>query len=47
MLAIAEAQQQGRGAISLRGKMVDKPIVDRAQRVLATAQQLGLEGSDL
>ena len=47
MLAIAEAQQQGRGAISLRGKMVDKPIVDRAQRVLATAKQLGLEGSDL
>ncbi|MGI6671274.1 MAG: HpcH/HpaI aldolase/citrate lyase family protein [Christensenellales bacterium] len=47
MLAIAEARQQGRGAISLRGKMVDKPIVDRAQRVLATAKQLGLEGSDL
>ena len=44
MEAIKEAQRLGKGAISLHGKMVDKPIVDRARRVLDTARALGLGG---
>ena len=44
MEAIAEGERLGRGAVSLRGKMVDKPIVDRARRVLEAAEALGLGG---
>ena len=33
--AIEEARAQGKGAVSLFGKMIDAPIVLRAQRVLA------------
>ena len=46
MDAIEEGKRQGRGAVSLRGKMIDKPIVDRALRVLHTARMLGLGGTD-
>ena len=46
MAAIAEGKRLGRGVVSLRGKMVDKPIVDRARRVLDTARALGLEGEE-
>lgn len=46
MDAIEEGKRQGRGAVSLRGKMIDKPIVDRALRVLNTARALGLGGTD-
>lgn len=46
MAAIEEGQRLGRGAVSLRGKMIDKPIVDRAQRVLDAAEALGLGGKD-
>ena len=42
MQAIALAKQQGRGAIALRGKMIDAPIVMRAQRTIAMAEALGL-----
>ena len=42
MEAIALAKQQGKGAIALRGKMIDAPIVLRAQRTIAMAQALGL-----
>ena len=42
--AIQEAEEQGAGAIALDGKMIDKPIVDRAERLLQLAQALGLEG---
>lgn len=35
--AIEEAKRLGKGAISLRGKMIDAPIVLRAQQVLETA----------
>lgn len=35
--AIEEAQRQGKGAISLRGKMIDAPIVQRARLVLEAA----------
>ncbi len=45
MAAIEEGERMGRGAVSLRGKMIDKPIVDRAQRVLDAAEALGLGGN--
>ncbi len=40
--AIALAKKQGKGAISLRGKMIDAPIVTRAQRTIDMAIALGL-----
>lgn len=42
--AIAEAKRQGKGAISLRGKMIDAPIVARARLVLEAAAEI--EGVD-
>ena len=41
--AIALAKQQGKGAIALHGKMIDAPIVARAQRTIDMAQALGME----
>jgi len=46
MEAIALAKVQGRGAISLRGKMIDAPIVARARQTLEAAAALGLEGGN-
>ena len=43
MEAIAFAKEQGRGAIALHGKMIDAPIVARAQQTIAMAQALGME----
>lgn len=43
MEAIELAKQQGKGAIALRGKMIDAPIVARAERTIAMAQALGME----
>ncbi len=40
--AIQLAKAQGKGAISLRGKMIDAPIVARAERTIAMAKALGL-----
>ncbi|MCD7995499.1 MAG: CoA ester lyase [Clostridia bacterium] len=37
--AIAEAKAAGRGAIALRGKMIDRPVVLRAQSVIAAEQE--------
>jgi citrate lyase subunit beta/citryl-CoA lyase len=34
---IREAEAKGSGVISVNGKMVDKPIVERAERVIALA----------
>lgn len=36
--AIREAESKGSGVISLNGKMVDKPIVERAERAIALAK---------
>jgi citrate lyase subunit beta/citryl-CoA lyase len=36
--AIREAESKGSGVICLNGKMVDKPIVERAERVIALAK---------
>ncbi len=44
--AIAEGKALGKGAVSLKGKMIDKPIVDRAAYVLEMAKALGMEGED-
>lgn len=35
------AKEQGKGAISLRGKMIDAPIVERARQTLEAAKALG------
>ena len=43
MDAIAMAKEQGRGVIALHGKMIDAPIVARAQQTIAMAQALGME----
>ena len=42
MDAIKLAKEQGRGAIALHGKMIDAPIVARAQQTIAAAEELGL-----
>lgn len=46
MDVIALAKEQGKGAISLHGKMVDAPIVARAQRTISMAVALGLDRRD-
>ncbi|MGB4588216.1 MAG: citrate (pro-3S)-lyase subunit beta [Clostridiaceae bacterium] len=42
MHAIEEAEAKGSGVIALNGKMIDKPIVERAQRALALAEAAGV-----
>ena len=42
MEAIALAKEQGKGAIALHGKMIDAPIVARAQRTIDMAEALGM-----
>ena len=44
--AIRIGKLQGKGAVSLRGKMIDKPIVERARQTLEAAKQLGIGGLD-
>ena len=44
--AIRLAKSQGKGAISLRGKMIDAPIVARAERTIAMAAILGMARED-
>ena len=44
--AIETAKRQGKGAIALNGKMIDAPIVARAERTIAMAKALGLERRD-
>ena len=39
---IREAEAKGSGVISVNGKMVDKPIVERAERVIALAKAAGI-----
>ena len=42
MEAIRIGKEQGKGAVSLRGKMIDAPIVARAQQIIDAAIALGL-----
>jgi citrate lyase subunit beta/citryl-CoA lyase len=44
--AIEEAERRGSGVISLDGKMIDGPIVDRARRVLTLATATGVYNPD-
>lgn len=46
LAAIKEAEEKGSGVISLNGKMIDKPIVDRAKRVMQLAEVTGLIGKE-
>ena len=46
MEAIELAKAQGKGAIALHGKMIDAPIVARAQRTIDMAKALGLGRED-
>ena len=40
--AIKRAREMGTGVISLKGKMIDRPVVIRAARVLNTARAHGM-----
>jgi citrate lyase subunit beta/citryl-CoA lyase len=40
--AEAQAQERSVGAFLVDGKMIDKPFVDRARRILSIAQQQGM-----
>ena len=42
MNAIEEAESKGSGVIALNGKMIDKPIVERAERVFLLAEAAGI-----
>lgn len=46
METIRLAKEQGKGAVSLRGKMIDAPIVERARQTIAMAQEMGLGRED-
>lgn len=46
MEAIELAKRQGKGAIALHGKMIDAPIVARAQRTIDMAKALGMGRED-
>jgi citrate lyase subunit beta/citryl-CoA lyase len=47
MEAIARAREMGTGVISLRGRMVDAPVVKRAARTLKTAVAFGMVDYEL
>lgn len=42
LVAIKEAEAKGSGVVSLDGRMVDKPVVDRAMRTIALAKASGI-----
>ena len=44
MAAIEEAEAQGRGTIALHGKMIDAPVVHRAEQVLQAAKEIESKG---
>lgn len=46
MEAIRIGKEQGKGAVSLRGKMIDAPIVARAMQTIRAAEELGLGRRD-
>jgi citrate lyase subunit beta/citryl-CoA lyase len=45
--AYHEAQQKGLGVVSLGSKMIDPPVVERALKLMARAQAMGLSGEVL
>ncbi len=40
--AIKEAEKKGSGVIALNGKMIDRPVVIRAERTITLAKAAGL-----
>lgn len=44
--AIEEGKKLGKGAVSLRGKMIDAPVVKRAERILQMAADMGEGASE-
>jgi len=42
--AIRIAKEQGKGAIALYGKMIDKPVVHRAEQTVAMAEEIAKKG---
>lgn len=42
MEAIRRGREMGRGAVSLHGKMIDAPVVARAQQTIRAAEEMGL-----
>lgn len=44
--AIREAESKGSGVIAVDGQMVDKPVVERAERVIALAKAANLIGKE-
>jgi citrate lyase subunit beta/citryl-CoA lyase len=45
--ALQEAEKQGLGVVSLGSKMIDAPVVHRARKLLARAEQMGLVTAEL
>ena len=45
--AAEEAEKRGSGVVSLDGKMVDKPVVMRAQRVITVARAMNIIGEEV
>ncbi len=41
--AAEEGERRGSGAVAYRGRMVDRPVLLRAQRILEVAHELGME----
>ena len=39
--AFEEAQQRGLGVVSLGSKMIDPPVVERAQKLMERAKKMG------
>jgi citrate lyase subunit beta/citryl-CoA lyase len=44
--AAAQAEAAGRGAFLVDGRMIDRPFLQRARGIVATARRLGLLGSE-
>ena len=47
LAAIEDAKRCGKGAVALRGKMIDAPIAARARQTLAAAEEILAEGGTL
>lgn len=47
LYAIKKANEQGSGVIALNGKMIDKPVADRAERIIAIAKATGVYREDM
>lgn len=46
LISAQKAKEQGLGVYSLDGKMIDKPIIERAEKLLKKARECGLLGDE-